>query len=305
MKIQAIKIKIAATFLLAATIITSCKKDEVVSLPPIGGFSTADDIASSNLIAHWGFDGNDKENKTGSTATKTVGATYSTGVVGQGLTLTNGYLLYNGLASKLAAVGTDVSMSIWANVKNNGGTTNEHATSLFMMTGGATITSGTGPAEACTAVMLETSHFSAKSDTVRVKSLVGLKHTDGSIRSEDNVNWWGLDNIKNTGQMVKTSGTWAHYILVWDNTKKVINLYVNGKKATNPDWEVKGGIDSFGSFANRNIIFGGFMNNAGLTTAQETWAKPMTGMIDEARIYSKALSEAEISALYNFGVAGR
>lgn len=305
MKIQAIKIRIAATFLLAATLITSCKKDEVVSLPPIGGFSTADDIASSNLVAHWGFDGNDKEDKTGSTATKTVGATYSTGVVGQGLSLTDGYLLYNGLASKLSALGTDVTMSIWANVKNNKGTNNEHATAIFLMTGGATINSGTGPLDACTAIMVETTAFLAKSDTLRIKSLVGLKHTDGSIRSEDNVNWFGLDNISIPGQMVITGGKWANYVLVWDNTKKQINMYVNGKLATNPEWDDKGGIDSFGSFANRNIIFGGFMNNAGLTTTQETWAKPMTGMIDEARIYSKLLSEAEINALYNFGIAGR
>jgi Concanavalin A-like lectin/glucanases superfamily len=305
MKTKKSSMLMIATVLFGTVLTISCGKDDVATLPAIGGFNTADDIASSSLVAHWGFNGNDKEDKTGSTATKTVGATYSTGVVGQGLTLTDGYLLYNGLASKLSALGTDVSMSVWANVKNNGGTTNEHATSIFMMTGGATVSSGTGPADACTAIMLETSHFSAKSDTVRVKSLVGLKHTDGSIRSEDNVNWWGLDNIKNTGQMVRTSGTWANYILIWDNTKKIVSLYVNGKKATNPEWEVKGGIDSFGSFTNRNIIFGGFMNNAGLTTAQETWAKPMTGMIDEARIFSKVLTDAEIGALYSFGAAGR
>ncbi len=305
MKTKKTSMLMIATVLFGTVLTISCGKDEVATLPAIGGFNTADDIASSSLVAHWGFDGNDKEDKTGSIATKTVGATYSKGVVGQGLTLTDGYLLYSGLASKLSALNTDVSMSIWANVKNNGGTPNEHATSIFMMTGGATVSSGTGPADACTVVMLETSHFSAKSDTVRVKSLIGLKHTDGSIRSEDNVNWWGLDNISVPGQMVITGGKWANYVLVWDNAKKQINMYVNGKLATNPKWNYKENIDSFGSFTNRNIIFGGFMNNAGLTTAQETWAKPMTGMIDEARIYSKVLTDAEIGALYSFGIAGR
>ena len=44
---------------LMAVISTSCSKDNNdVTLPPINGYNSADQVAAANLVAHWAFDGN-------------------------------------------------------------------------------------------------------------------------------------------------------------------------------------------------------------------------------------------------------
>ncbi len=48
--------------------VTSCKEDE--ALPPIGGFNSADEVAASNLVAHWAFEGDGKEHKSGAVPAK-------------------------------------------------------------------------------------------------------------------------------------------------------------------------------------------------------------------------------------------
>lgn len=281
---------------------TSCK-DEEEKLPPIGGFDKSDDIAASSLVAKWSFNGNLNESISNLTPTNSTNSTFVSGISGQAVNLSNGFIYFNNLSDKLSALNSSITLSIWGNVTNTQGA-GDNATPLMLLTGGANIVADTGPAEACTAIMIETAHFSPASDTQRVKSLVGVTKQDGSTGSEDNVNWWGLDNITTPGQMVRNSGKMAHYVLTWDNETSKINLFVNGVKATNPEWETKTGA-KFKSVNDMKVIFGGFMNNAGITTKQESWAQPMTGILDEARIYSKLLSDTEISSLYQLELAGR
>jgi hypothetical protein len=178
-------------------------------------------------------------------------------------------------------------------VRNNKGTANEHATALAMLTGDVhTTPNNVTPG----AVLLETAHFVAASDTFRVKSVVGITSASDEYKIEDNVNWWGLDNITQAGQMVKIStGNWAHFVMVWNNTDKTIRLYVNKVLATNPEWETKTGAN-FTEQDNLGMIIGAFQNNVGLNSVNETWAKAMTGKVDQVRVYN---------TLYNLELAGR
>jgi hypothetical protein len=66
-----------------AVISTSCSKsNNDVTLPPINGYNSADEVAAANLVAYWGFDGNLTESKSGAAGIGTATA-FTTGKKGQ------------------------------------------------------------------------------------------------------------------------------------------------------------------------------------------------------------------------------
>jgi hypothetical protein len=295
------KINYFLTSVAAAALLTvaGCSKSDN-ALPQIDGFNSSDEVAATNLVAKWNLDGDPKESVSGNVGVIS-NVTYATGKVGKCAVMNGGYI-YNATIPNLATkITSSLSISLWAQIRNNQELTN-HATALALLTGDKS----TGPLDVTPgAIMIETGHFKSISDTMRVKSLMGLNKADASFGLEDNVNWWGLDNISTTGQMVKIAkDNWAHFVLVWDNTNKTVRLYVNKKVATNPEWEKKTGA-SFKPQTNMGMIIGGFNNNVGLNSATDTWAKAMEGKVDQVRVYNTVLTEAQISALYNLEDVGR
>ncbi|MDP9041960.1 MAG: LamG domain-containing protein, partial [Bacteroidota bacterium] len=120
------------TALLGILIFSACsKKNSTPKLPPVNGYNTSNDVASANLLAHWTFDGTDNEVISGTAPSKTVGASFGTGVHGQALVLSNGYLLYPTIA-KLSAANAfpSVSVSCWVNTDNR----DSLASSVFAIT---------------------------------------------------------------------------------------------------------------------------------------------------------------------------
>ena len=85
---------IASSFFIA---FSSCKKNHDVTLPPIGGYNSSDEVAATNLVAYWNFDGNQNEIKSGTAATSSDRVTYTSGVKGQAVKLDSGYLFYNSI----------------------------------------------------------------------------------------------------------------------------------------------------------------------------------------------------------------
>ncbi len=285
----------------AAALLTvaGCSSD-TATLPKIDGFNNSDEVAATNLVAKWNLEGDPKESISGSIGVIS-NVTYATGKVGKCAVLNGGYI-YNASIPNLATkITSSLSISLWAQVRNNQELTN-HATALALLTGDKS----TSPLDVAPgAIVIETGAFKSVSDTMRVKSLMGLNKADATFGLEDNVNWWGLDNITTSGQMVKIAkDNWAHFVLVWDNTNKTIRLYVNKKVATNPAWENKTGA-SFKTQTKMGMIIGGFNNNVGLNTATDSWAKAMEGKVDQVRVYNTVLTEAQIAALYNLENVGR
>jgi hypothetical protein len=286
--------------LLSVLALVSCGDDDK-ALPKIDGYNNSDEVAATNLVAKWALDGSAQESISGNVGT-TTNVTYSSGKVGQCAVFADGFI-YNALVPNLhTKITGSLSISLWAQVRNNKGTANEHATALAMLTGDVhdtplNVTPG--------AILFETAHFVPANDTFRVKSVIGVNKASSEFGLEDNVNWWGLDNITIPGQMVKVAeGEWMHLVLVWDNANTTIRLYVNKQLATNPEWETKTGA-SFNPQTKMGMIIGAFQNNVGLNSATDAWAKPMTGKVDQVRVYNTVLSQAEISALYNLEDVGR
>ncbi len=88
--------------------VTSCSEEE--KLPAIGGFNTADEVAATNLVAHWAFEGDGKEHKSGAAPSSSINATYGTGAKGKAVNFAAGYLAYNEIAALKSLPNMTVSM---------------------------------------------------------------------------------------------------------------------------------------------------------------------------------------------------
>jgi hypothetical protein len=271
--------------------LNSCKKAE--SLPPIGGFDSADQIGSANLVAYWNFDGNDKETKSNIGADYSLKNTYVTGVKGQALNLSAGLLHYPTIAALNSM--PSFTVSAWVKVANNG-------------TSSTTIFSLTRPNEWAGAVnmMVETGWKKAGNDTLNVKALIVPKiGTEATFQDSRN------DPSKKGDQAFKCNkDTWFHDVIVWDATTSKLLVYANGKKISNPDWELRmfnnNPIGALSFFTPTEVVIGAVAFNVpSWGKTPESWMVPMTGQIDELRIWNKTLAPEDISSLYQLELAGR
>ena len=106
---------------------------------------------------------------------------------------------------------------------------------------------------------------------------------------------------------------WAHVICTYNSTTKVGSMYVNGEKVRAFDFNLwptgdakKGalGVKFAGNATGNNLAFG-FIQGSANRTITDTWADPsdvnnnhFKGLLDDVRIFNKALSETEINLIY-------
>lgn len=264
--------------------VTSCKEDE--ALPPIGGFNSADEVAASNLVAHWAFEGDGKEHKSGAVPAKSENATFVTGAKGKAVKFAQGYLSYNEIAALNSL--PNMSVSLWANYDNNGAS----ATSFFSMT---------RPNEWAGNInfLTETGWKKAGNDTLVVKGLV-VTNKDGNPSWQDSRN----EPSKGGVQAPKGVNKWHQMVMTWDGSNSNFKIYVDGVKVSNPEWEVRGTTGPLNFYTPTKPLIGAWGTNLPGGTP-EAWQKAMTGSLDELRVFNKALTDAEISALYQLELAGR
>lgn len=285
--------------------LTSCGGDDNPSLPPIGGYNSADEVAAESLKGYWPLDGNGKEAISNTSPSSTVGTTWETGIKGQGAKLTAGYMEYPTIAA-LAANLNAFTISAWVKVNNNQETT-ATASVFFSLTrpneweGNINFFAETGQRRS-----VELS--GAVNDSLVFKntfrsSVSGGENYNNFIKLET---WMVEDNIITPGKHVagpnKVAGTWAHGVVTWDGATNKLIIYSNGAKISSPAFEVRGSNTSIVFDTPSHPIIGGFGTVA---TTTDVWNKPMTGNIDEIRVYNKALTLAEIGSLYALELAGR
>lgn len=303
MKMQRVTYGMAALILAFATLFSSCDDDEK-TLPPIGGYNSADEVGASNLLAYWGFDGNGTEAKSNTSPIQAVKATYTTGVKGQSVSLASGYLLYPTIASLSNANAIpSFTVSTWVNVDINGTT----ASSVFALTQATSAQSdwNQGPIN----MYIETGKATTTKDTL---VLHGAFHTfsGGNYNiGGDNINDYG---VRGTDfQTVIGVNKWVHYVMVYDGSASTIDLYANGVMVSNKNFRIRdnGGIPigNITLSTPTQVVIGGWPNSdTGYTNASnQAWQGLFTGMIDEVRVYSKALSATDIGSLYQLELAGR
>jgi len=325
-KSKKILLAITALLLIGAGF-SSCKKNKDVALPQIGGYNNADEVASSNLVAYWGFNGNYNESKANLTGTNT-GATFaSAGVKGQayqGSSSASSYVTYSSPGAALASL-QSFTISFWINAPQpiaDAGTVQpgKGAQGIIDL---VNTTGFWGNLH----VNLEPFRSTGTATTPNTDTLL-MKIEITNIRT--GVVW---QNQFPTVYLTGAVGRWTHVAITYDGASGRFTTYENGvQTGTNSLGAAYGPFNGStilyandpGSATNVNnaAIYGNLQfQNANalvigtwqlsttppLTTGggAQAWATNYVGQLDELRIYNKALVAAEINALYLLEKAGR
>jgi hypothetical protein len=278
--------------------VTACKKKEDAPLPQIGGYNNSNEVAATNLKAHWTFDGTQKEALSGANPTQVVAASYVTGTKGQAVALNNGYLYYTGVTG-LSSVTAAFSVSAWVQVQNNLSGVNG-AREVFQW---ATANPAAAPDQGLQNInfTLETQQYPHTAATGYDTLIIHPTYKDAG-GFQDNTNNYPVT----TANLVKdTSGKWIHLVITYDpsTTPYKFNIWANGVKVGNyPDR----GTNAFAPSISTTAVIGGWISNVtGIGTNLQGYTLPFLGSIDEVRVYNKTLIDTEISSLYLLEKAGR
>ena len=292
---------------------TSCKKsDDTVSLPPIGGFNSSSDVASTNLVAYWPFEGNFTETKQNLTGTNN-GASFSTGVNGTGQAYQgkgSSNVLFTNPGTAFAQL-KSYSVSVWVaeptqpvNNTTASYSAGQGAQGIFFVYDQA----GTN----WNLLHLDAEPF--RNDTLRLHAgfVSSGAPTYKAIVPE------GL-----LAASVKAS-TWVHVVMTYDGSSSTYVLYKNGiavpvasawgTSTTTQVWNDGTKSSAMGNITFSSppggIVIGAFPQavtptiNTGIGGPQP-WSGNFQGAIDNLRVYNKALTQTEVGALYGLEAVSR
>jgi len=265
---------------------SSCqKKFDPNSYKPaetFGGYSASSQIASTDLVAYWAFNGSLVDSVSNTSCVNT-GTTFGTGIVGQGLQCgLNTYAIF----TPTTAIKNlqSATISFWVNTAEN----------------------STGIQEAiCFANSTQFwSNLDLFFDGQSATGATFKIHAYGNGgNSEEWLTNWTLNNPWNT---------WQHYVLTYDSASATFNFYVNGslyQSGTNVGTATAANFGALNFAAVPAIVFGTiqFMTTPSLTSGatSQSWASYLTGVLDEVRIYDKALDASDIAALDKLELLGR
>jgi hypothetical protein len=301
-----------AAVLVAGAILTivSCKEDEK-KLPQIDGYDSSNDVAANNLKAHWTFDDTNVERLSNLNSSNTYGTVgFEAGVIGSALKLTEGALKYPNLpALNTANALENYTASMWVKVKNNGGTAKSGYTALFgLFPDGLTANTVGDFMWGNINMAAETGWFPATNpqpDTLVLKGQFVIKNVDGGINGQDN-----RPDPRGTPPvgLFKQTGQWVHFVTRWNATTRQFHVFGNGvsigaytQRGTGDPMPLRMNVPCSPLFGNGATKEVGFPNNPD----QQAWSPKATASIDDVRVFNTTLTDAEITALYNLGVAGR
>ncbi|MCW4467682.1 LamG domain-containing protein [Flavobacterium sp. MFBS3-15] len=295
---KTIKIFAYALAITSGFVFTSCGSDDSGGndLPPIGGYNSADEVGQANLVAYWSFDGNGKEELSGTNPSTSANVTFSDAdaVKGDAASFNLGYLNYPTIASLSNTLGS-FTVSTWVKVANNG----SNASVFFSL---ARETDWSGNIN----FMAETGWQPATSDSLTVKGWINSTSDLGGQDTRNTIKVSAEDAA--TGHVAfpnKVGGQWAHAVLTYDGTTRMFRVYVNGVKISNPKWEERGAAGQMLTFNNPvHPVIGAFGSTASGSPI-DTWDKGLIGKLDEMRVWKVALSQADIGFLYQLESAGR
>jgi len=284
-----------------------CTGKSSVSLPPVDGLTSSNQVAPTHLIGYWPFDGSTTEQVNSKAPVLTGGtSTFVTGKIGQAISFNNGWLAYPNTATG-AGVGT--------NPFGNNDT----------LAGGYTVSMWVQVPD----TSLLTSIFQLSKQNVQNWPLLGFayrKHADSTIDFDG-----GLTNIDGTGThpsyadaysgAFKDSLSWAFITMVYDTSGAGHKLiyYANGTKRVTVNLNTiastpfpAGGnlqmICNFpeeGNYANIGTFESSTTTPNGAGTIPGFMSAGITAKIDDIRFFNITLTAQQISDLFQLGNQGR
>lgn len=266
--------------------------------PPVpGGFTNSSQVAATNLLAYWNFDGDRKEIKSSIAPSVQLNTSFATGIKGQALNFNAGYVLYPTISALSSANAiSSCTVSMWVKFKNNG----SQASEFFALT-----QSPAAQTDWLTIlnVAAETGR-SADNNNLVFHSWVG-SYPGGNRRGGDNINDYGNAGVD--FQTVPKANEWVQYIMRYDGVAETVDLFANNIRVSNNNFRVRTGLGPIVSPIPTQVLLGAFPTAAiGFNlSGTQSWQALLTGSMDELRVYSKALTDVEISALYQLEKQGR
>jgi hypothetical protein len=266
------KTKYFLTLAIAALSLSSCQKEFNPSsyAPPlnINGYTSAQQIAPTSLVAYWSFDGNLNESISNTVGVNT-GTSFSGGVKGQALQgALNGYVVSN-TPTAIQNL-KSFTLTCWENMPLN-----DKGIVGLIDVGNSTDFWG------------NLTLFFENNGTATTGRLVARTYNGV-------VNNGSEDFLK----MTDPWGKWNHIAYSYDEVTSTYKVYVNGSKLGEKI------VPNLGALTFQNagkMVFGTvhFQTNPSLTTStgQQSWASYLIGQLDEVRIYNKALSDVEIGSI--------
>ena len=301
----------AAGILLSAASISSCKKSSSdPALPPIGGYNNSNEVAASSLKAHWGFEGSLNDAISSTAPAASLRTSFVTGIKGQALHLDSGYVLYPTIAALNTQTLGSITVSAWIYTDNQGNGSRPTGVVALALAGANQTDWNTGPVN----MYLENGRPVTYDDTLVLHGAIAT-YVGGSRLGGDNINDYGTREID--FKTVHGTNKWVHYILRYDGTGSFLDLYANGVLVSNNNFRYKytGAFPGTGfgpillptPSSTTQVLLGAFPNTTtGFpASALQGFQGLFRGNMDEVRFYNKALTAAEITALYHLELAGR
>lgn len=276
---------LALTGLAGLTLLAACTKSDysddfsASTPPPIGNYSNSDEVAPGSLVAKWSFDGSLTESKQNLTGTGT-GSSFTGGLKGQALMgADRSYVVYPS-AGTLGGL-KSFTISFWMKPSQQfaGG-----ATQLFQI-------ENTGDFWSNLTVYFE------PPDAGNTRFRIQM-HKEG-------VTWNNAFIEAKLPDANALTSTWTHIVATYDGATSTYKAFQNSVKAfeTQPQSGPTGpGLGDLNFITPGRIIFGTWKQKIG--APGDSWMQDYKGGLDEFRIYNKALTESEISALYKLEKRG-
>ncbi len=138
----------------------------------------------------------------------------------------------------------------------------------------------------------------------------------GDGKTKDNGGWKGWTFCKDLtgsgGVKYLLANKWAHIVCRFSGTTKLATMYINGEKMKEQDYHLYdtpkthfNGLKYNGAVGNNTFVFG-FIQDKNNPTIGDPWAdysnpanNHFKGLLDDVRIFHKALTEQEIHLMYN------
>jgi|JI8StandDraft_1071087.scaffolds.fasta_scaffold00140_13 hypothetical protein len=299
-----------ASMCVGALIAVGACSDDKESLPKIDGYNNSDEVRAANLVAHWTFDDTYEEDMSGAAPTTTVGTvSFVDGPLGKAADFNRGAMVY----PTIAAINTtdalgNFSVSLWVNIRGQ----------KRVVGGGYQVFFGIIPDTTgfWGSIMMtaEAARHLPNSDTLELKNFLETALAGGGLRGEDNVATRNNNPLEpgnpndngQTGAWFLGGQDWVHYVATWEGATGFFKLYANGQDVggytkrgtTASNLRLQTPVHAtFGSMAASDL---GFQN-----ATRPDWAPMLDGTIDDTRVFNAVLTQAEATALYNLGLAGR
>lgn len=261
---------------------TSCKTPEP---DPYAGKTNPSTIAATNLVAYFPLESATGaiETGTGVTYSKISGAgSFAVGRRGNGFKGSNnaGYLEFNLAATNVFKDLTEFSYAAWIKTPAPTG----GAASAFNLNGGDA----------------NMGNFNLVIESQSNADSLALKPY---LRNSTSV-WQGQELY--TWKKTNSTDKWIHVVSTYNKTTSVMALYVNGLKV-NSGIKYADGVQANGiqpllgalTFVDMTKFYIGAWAKLATGTATDSWMVYYPGMIDEIRVYNKALTDTEVKSLYD------